>query len=232
MLSIPDWLRTIPDVVKLPITGLVGFLVGIAGDQVKNALPRRHDRARLYSILGNAFSLVMITFVSLRYTVTNQRSELGVHGSLSRQWRQLMRCRTFLKQKRYGEFLKWENFKTLSASELVAAKEIAERLSQQEEAVTGDFDKDIDFLKRTCDVFLVQLRMNRLDPRRFKKALSREKTAVLTEIFAAGRDEALQILEEQGDAQAKAEVEQLIREVGLHLNKAEILSDLIKVRRG
>ena len=228
MVSIPDWLRTIPDVVKLPITGLAGFVAGIAGDQIKNALPRHRDRVRFYSLLGNAFSLVTITLASLRYTVQEQSSELGVLGSTSRQWKQLMRCRKFLKQKRYGEFLKWDNFPALNASELIAAKEISERLSKQEEAITGNFAKDIDFLKATCDVFILQLHMNRLNLRQFGKAFSREKIAVLKEIFGAGRHEALKILEEDGDEKARAEAEQLITEVGLHLNKAEIISRLIK----
>jgi hypothetical protein len=138
-----------------------------------------------------------------------------------------MRCRDLLKQKRYGEFLKWDNFKTLDVAELVAAREISERLLLQEEAVTGDFDKDMFYLRDTIEVFLRQLKMHRLNLPQFQKAFSREKMAVLTEIFAVGREEAYRKLADSGEDEALEEARQLVKEIGLHLNSAEIISQLI-----
>jgi hypothetical protein len=61
-----------------------------------------------------------------------------------------------------------------------------------------------------------------------ENAFSQEKNAVLSEIFAAGRDDAFKMVEEDRKDQARAEVLQLVTEIGLHLNKTEILSRLIK----
>ena len=113
-------------------------------DQLKNASPRRRERYRFYGVVANAFALTTVTLASLRYTRSNAQDNVSAMSTLSKQWKQLMRCRDLLKQKRCAEFLKWENFKTLSVPELVAAKEISERLLLQEEAITGDFDDTLD----------------------------------------------------------------------------------------
>jgi len=110
--SIPSWLQSIPDVVKLPLTAALGFGLGIVSDQLKNALPRRRERDRFYGVVANAFALTTVTLASLRYTRSNAQDNVSAMSTLSKQWKQLMRCRDLLKQKRCAEFLKWENFKS------------------------------------------------------------------------------------------------------------------------